>query len=108
MLLIIPKLKYTFLGELKKPIHHAATFGYSKICKFILARTSNFNPVDNEGWTPLHIAAEYGHLATYKLIMEKLENKNPRKKNGAKETPLHFAARRVSFLRCHENKLTLV
>ena len=99
ILFIIPKLKNNFLGELKKPIHHAAIFGYSRICKFILERTSIFNPIDNEGWTPLHLAAQNGHETAYKLIMEKLDNKNPMKRNGAKETPLHIAAGRVSFLK---------
>ena len=94
-----PQIKKHFLGELKKPIHHAAIFGYSRICKFILERTSIFNPIDNEGWTPLHLAAQNGHETAYKLIMEKLDNKNPMKRNGAKETPLHIAAGRVSFLK---------
>ena len=97
---IIPKLRKHFLGQLMKPIHYSAKFGCSKICKFILERTLiPFNPKDNEGWTPLHLAAENGHSTTYKLIMEKLEIKNPRKRNGAKETPLHIAAGRVSFLK---------
>ena len=50
------------------PLHMAAESGFSDLCKFILSKTDNPFPVNDEKKTPYDYAKKNGHTATEKLI----------------------------------------
>ena len=55
--------------EGRTPLHDAAEFGHSKICKLILDATKNWHPKTSKGLTPLQLADQKGHHNIKKLIL---------------------------------------
>ena len=52
------------------------------MCKLLIGKMQEKNPVDNSGWTPLHFAAKSGHGEVCKLIAGYIGNKNPMSYDG--------------------------
>ena len=46
-----------------------------ELCKFIMSKTENENPKDQDGVTAFHLAAEKGHLEICTYMMECFEDK---------------------------------
>ena len=74
--------------------------GNIDLCKYMITKTSNRNPVigSNES-TLLHHSAKSGHFDLCELIVENIDEKNPANMNG--ETPLHLAAKNCHWNICH-------
>ena len=76
------------------PLHLAAENGHPAVCKLIMEKTIDKNPLiplytgDN---TPLHLAAKNGNFLCCKEIMNNTHEKNPT--NSRLLTPLHMAAK---------------
>jgi ankyrin repeat protein len=63
--------------------------GYLEICKLLVLKVEDKNPIDQVGRTPLHFAAREGYLEIYKVIADTVEEKNP--EDGEGKTPLQLA-----------------
>ena len=91
----------------RPPILIAAENGSIDLCRYILTKAKDKNPVlnkqqnypsrlidDKQGInnkiTLFHITADNGNIELCNMIMDNLDNKNP--KNSCGCTPLHFAA----------------
>ena len=44
------------------PLEIALEFGNLELCEYVISKTTNKNPADDNGYTPLHQAAIDGHL----------------------------------------------
>ena len=71
-------------------LHRLAKQGKSEMCRLVVEKVVNKNPVDNNGTTPYHIAAINNNVELCRSLMEHLMDKNPR--NCDDDTPLHLAA----------------
>ena len=69
-------------NEGRTPLHEAANGGHLEMCKLLIGKMQEKNPVDNSGWTPLHFAAKSGHGEVCKLIAGYIGNKNPMSYDG--------------------------
>ena len=58
------------------PFHLAASRGHLEMCKMMIDKGININPLNDTNWTPLRIAAENGHKEVCKFIADKFEDKN--------------------------------
>ena len=76
---------FDFFGDLSTPD--------LALCKLILDKVEDKNPVSKFGKTPLFEAAVSGNVATFKLFLDLSEDKNPIKTIGMPWTVLHFAFR---------------
>ena len=72
------------------PLWMAILCNQLQLCKYIIEKTGDTNPVRYDGINPLHFAAEAGHSDIYEFLMINFSNKNPALSNGW--TPLHYAA----------------
>ena len=50
------------------PLHMAANNGHLEVCRAIMEKVENKNPVDNNGQTPKEIAESRGHLMVVQLF----------------------------------------
>ena len=71
------------------PLYEAAIEGYLEICKLLVLKVEDKNPIDQWGSTPLHYAAREGYLEIYRFIADTVEDKNP--EDGEGKTPLQLA-----------------
>ena len=67
----------------------AADNGNLDMCRLIIEKVDNKNPVSNNGDTPLHKAAKFGHLEICRLIIANITIIHPLNKDG--RTPRNFA-----------------
>ena len=51
------------------PLHVAAEGGHLNLCKYIVEKTGDFNPICADKVTALHFAAAQGHLEVYQFII---------------------------------------
>ena len=72
------------------PLWMATLCGNLQFCKYIIEKTGDANPVQEDGLNPLHIAALYGYSEIYQFLRINLSHKNPLTSCG--RTPFHFAA----------------
>ena len=82
----------------RTPLHFAALHGHLEICKLLLDRVEDKNPLDFEMCTPLHYAALRGHLDVVKLLIEKNVDVDIKTNDGS--TALHFAAKNGHYKVC--------
>ena len=87
------------------PLHIVAACGNVALCKHVLQKCKNENPVDVLGLTPLHYAAERGFADVYQLLMDNLEDKSLADQLTKFDpyghwSPLHIAARKGHFQVC--------
>ena len=74
-----------------KPLHIAASQGYSHIVRILLAHGASLNVQDQNLETPLHHAASQGHSHTVRILLAYGASLNVEDQNL--KTPLHHAAR---------------
>ena len=72
------------------PLWIATLCGHLQLCKYIIEKTGDTNPVRENGLSPLHFAAQSGDLNVCKVIIKEVADKNPKCIDGI--TPLHLAA----------------
>lgn len=68
-----------------RPLHFAASKGFTEICLFLIEHGAEIDARDNSGNTPLHLAAGRGQDETVELLLSKgasttvynLQNKIP-------------------------------
>lgn len=74
------------------PLHSAAMFGHTHICRLLLARGADPNvQTDPQGYVPMHSAAWGGHTETVRLLMQHGARTDLR--NYRDEIPLETARR---------------
>ena len=59
----------------KKPLHLATIKGHLEMCKMIINRITDINPIDDDKWSPLGIAYEHRHQELFKFIAAKIKEK---------------------------------
>lgn len=77
--------------EEKSPLHLAADFGSTEICRKLIQKGAEVNAYDEEGSTPLCLATKSGHLETMRLLIDSGADVS----SGDDDTlqPLHIAAK---------------
>ena len=70
--------------------HDLAKKGCLKMCRLMVKKVKDKNPLDIDGQTPYHIIASTGDVKLCQSLMEDLKDKNPKDYSG--QTPLHRAA----------------
>jgi len=76
-----------------KTIHEAAADGDLEQIKVLLAKGSDVDTRDKDGWTPLHVAAQKGHKDVIKLLIVRGANVNA-ETNRWEATPLRMVGNR--------------
>ena len=62
------KIKFSFKMAKKWPsLCIAAKYGSLQLCKFIIRKSGNPNPVGMDGLSALHLAVQYGHIGKSKF-----------------------------------------
>ena len=89
------------------PLHDAAERGYLDICKYIIGKVQDKNPVNGSKSrnTPLHIAAKYGHLEICRYMVGLIENKNPANRLGKTPSILAKENGHLKILEMFEHNL---
>ena len=54
--------KYFWCKKQVAPLHIAVEVGSFQLCQYVISKTKNKNPADNDGRTPIHKAAMTGRL----------------------------------------------
>ena len=64
------------------PLHYAAKYGHSEICKLLIENAKEKNPANKKGQTPLCLAIQNGNREIYEpILLNRLEN------NSLEDTP---------------------
>ena len=67
------KIKFSFKMAKKWPsLCIAAKYGSLQLCKFIIRKSGNPNPVGMDGLSALHLAVQYGHVGKPKCFINSL------------------------------------
>ena len=59
----------------RTPLHLATMKGHLEMCKMIINRITDINPIDDDKWSPLGIAYEHRHQELFKFIAAKIKEK---------------------------------
>ena len=58
----------------------ATLCGHLQLCKYIIEKTGDTNPVREDGLNPLHFAAQYGYLEIYEVLKMNLKSGDLKKR----------------------------